>query len=85
MTNLFRGNRSLLLVRLNDEPLFSILDAMRQDPDSRFWRESMEASEENRDMEEDLGQEGTVVKIVLPVSPNTFQAPSSTSNEGHAL
>ena len=35
------------------EPIFSILDGMRQDPDKRFWIERLEASEENRDIEED--------------------------------
>jgi hypothetical protein len=53
-------------------PLFSILDGMPQDPDRRFWIERLEAPEDNRDMEEDLGQMSTGVKIVLQMSHNTL-------------
>jgi hypothetical protein len=33
------------------EPLFSILDGLRQDTDRRFWIECLEAQENNRDIE----------------------------------
>jgi hypothetical protein len=54
------------------EPLFSILDGMRQDTDRRFWTERLEASEDNCDIEEDLGQVSIGVKIVLQMSHNTL-------------
>ena len=54
------------------EPLFSILDGMRQDPDRRFWIEQLEASEESCDIEEDMGQVSTDVEIVLQMSHNTL-------------
>jgi hypothetical protein len=46
------------------EPLFSILDGMRQDADKRFWIGRLEASEDNCDIEEGMGQMSTNVKIV---------------------
>jgi hypothetical protein len=52
------------------EPLFSILDGMRQDADRRFWIERLEASEDNCDIEEDMEQMSTGVKIVLQMSHN---------------
>lgn len=52
------------------EPLFCILDGMRQDSDRRFWIERLEASENSCDIEEDTGQMATGVKIALPVSHN---------------
>ncbi len=52
------------------EPLFSILDGMRQDPGWRFWIERLEATGDNFDIEEDLGQVSTGVKIVLQMSHN---------------
>ena len=52
------------------EPLFSILDGMRQDADRRFWVEQMEALEDNCDIEEDTGQVSTGVEIVLQMSHN---------------
>lgn len=52
------------------EPLFSILVGMRQDTDRQFWIGRLEASEDNCDIEEDLGQVSTGVKIVLQMSHN---------------
>lgn len=52
------------------EPLFSIPDGMRQDADRRSGIERLEASEDNCDIEEDLGQMSTGVKIVLQMSHN---------------
>ena len=54
------------------EPLFSILDGMRQDTDRRFWIEQLEASEDSCDIEEDMGQVSTGVEIVLQMSHNTL-------------
>jgi hypothetical protein len=54
------------------EPLFFILDGMRQDPDRRFWIERVEAPEDNCDIEEDLGRMSTGVKIVLQMSHNVL-------------
>jgi len=50
------------------EPLFSILDGMRQDSDRLFWIEQLEASEDSCDIEEDTGQVSTGVEILLPMS-----------------
>ena len=52
------------------EPLFSILNAMRQDADRRFWIEPLEAQENNCDIEADTGQMSTGVKIALSMSHN---------------
>ena len=52
------------------EPLFSILDGMRQNTDRRFWIETLEASNDNCDVEEDTGHESTGVKIGLRMSHN---------------
>ena len=41
-------------------------------PDRRFWIEQLEASEDNCDIEEDMGQMSTGVKIVLQMSHNTL-------------
>ena len=54
------------------EPLFSILDGMRQDADRKFWIERLEAQENNCDIEADTRQTGTGVKIVLQMSHNTL-------------
>jgi hypothetical protein len=43
---------------------------MRQDTDRRFWIERMEALEDNCDIEEDMGQMSTGVKIVPQMSHN---------------
>jgi hypothetical protein len=45
------------------EPLFSILDGMRQDADRRFWIERVEAQGNNCDIEADTGQMSTGVEI----------------------
>ena len=50
------------------EPLFSILDGMRQDAERRFWIESFVTPEDNCDVEEDIGQIATEVKIAFPMS-----------------
>jgi hypothetical protein len=52
------------------EPLFSILDGMRQDVDRRFWIERLEVPDDNSDIEEDMGQMSTGVKILLQMSHN---------------
>jgi hypothetical protein len=54
------------------EPLFSILDGMRQDADRRFWLEQRKAQEDNCGIEEDTGQVSTVVEIVLQMSQKTL-------------
>ena len=54
------------------EPLFSILDGMRQDADRRFWIESSVTPEDNCDVEEDTGQVSTEEKIALSMSHNTL-------------
>ena len=59
-----------LKARPDYEPLFSILDGMRQDTDRRFWIEPLEASNDNCDVEEDTGHVSTIVKIVLQMSHN---------------
>jgi hypothetical protein len=52
------------------EPLFSILDGMSQDVDRRFCIERLDASEDNCDIEEDMEQMNTDVKIALQMSRN---------------
>ena len=54
------------------EPLFSILDGMRQDNNRRFWIERLDASEDSCDIEEEMGQVSTGVEIVLQMSHNTL-------------
>jgi hypothetical protein len=54
------------------EPLFSILDGMRQDAVRRFWIESFVTPEDNCDVEEDTGQVSVGVEIVLQMSHNTL-------------
>jgi hypothetical protein len=54
------------------EPLFSILDGLRQDTDRRFWIECLEAQENNRDIEAYTVQMSTGVEIVLQMSHNTL-------------
>jgi len=54
------------------EPLFSILDGLRQDTDRRFWIEPVEAQENNCDIESDTGQMGTGVEIRLQMSHNVL-------------
>jgi hypothetical protein len=54
------------------EPLFSILDGLRQDAARRFWIERLEAQENNCDIESDTGQMSTGVEIVLQMSHNTL-------------
>lgn len=61
------GSKRVLWVKARPdyEPLFSILDGLRHDADGRFWIESFVTQEDNYDVEEDLGQVSTGVKIVL--------------------
>jgi len=54
------------------EPLFSILDGMRQDANRRFWIERLDAPEDNCDIGEEMEQTVTEVKIAFPVSHNTL-------------
>ena len=54
------------------EPLFSILDGMRHDADRRFWIERLEASKDNCDIKDDMGQMSTSVKIALSMSHNSL-------------
>ena len=54
------------------ERLFSILDGVRLDSERRYWIERLEASEDNCDIEEDMGQMETGVKIAFPVSHNSL-------------
>ena len=54
------------------EPLFSILDGMRQDTDRRFWIEQLEASEYSCDIVEDMAKVSTGVEIALQMSHNTL-------------
>jgi hypothetical protein len=56
---------------LDYEPLFSILDGMRQDLDKRFWIKRIEAHEDNCDIETDTGQASTSGEIVLQMSDKT--------------
>ena len=53
------------------EPLFSILDGMCHDADRRFWIEQLEASKDNCDIKDDMGQMSTGVKIAFPMSHNS--------------
>jgi hypothetical protein len=57
------------------EPLFSILDGLRQDANRRFWIERLEAQENNCDLEVDTGQMSTGVEILLPMSHNILTIP----------
>ena len=52
------------------EPLFSILDGMRQDADRRFWIEQMELQEDICDIIADTGHMSTGVEILLTMSHN---------------
>jgi hypothetical protein len=67
------------------EPLFSILDGMRQDADRRFLIERLEALEDNCGVEEDMGQVSAGVEIQLQMSHNSLTISRSTYNEGYAL
>jgi hypothetical protein len=58
---------------------------LRQDPDGRFWIERLEGSEDNRDIEEELGQMSTGVKIAIPMSHNILTSVEEYINEGYAL
>jgi hypothetical protein len=57
-------------VRSDYDPLFSIMDGMRQNADIRFWIERLDAPEDNCGIEEDMGQIGVEAKIAFPMSHN---------------
>jgi hypothetical protein len=61
-----------LKARPDYEPLFSILDGVRQDAARRFWIERLEAQENNCDIEVDTGQIGTGVEIQSQLSHNAL-------------
>ena len=63
-----------LLVKARPDygPLFSILDGMRHDADRRFWIERLEATKDNCDIKDDMGQMSTGVKIALSMSHNSL-------------
>ena len=67
--------------RSDYEPLFSILDGMHSDTDKRFWKDLLEESEDNFDIEEDTGQVSTGVEIVLQMSDKTFSCNTLTRAE----
>ena len=54
------------------EPLFSILEGLRQDADRRFWIERVETQEDNCDIDADTGQMSTGVEIQLQMSHNVL-------------
>jgi hypothetical protein len=54
------------------ELLFSILDGLRQESNTRLWIEQLEAQENDYDAEADYGHIGTGVEILLPMSHNTL-------------
>jgi hypothetical protein len=54
------------------EPLFSILDGLRQHTNTQLWIERIEAQENNCDIEADTGQMSTGVEILLTMSHNTL-------------
>ncbi len=54
------------------EPLFSILDGMRQDAARRFWIKRLEAQENNCGIKADTGQMSTGVEIQLQMSHNVL-------------
>ena len=63
------------------EPLFSILDGLRQDADRRFWIERVEAREDNCDIEVDTGQVSVGVEIMLQMSDKTLSCNTLTRAE----
>jgi len=67
--------------RPDNEPLFSILDGMRQDANRRFWIEQTEAQENNCDIGEDTGQVSIGVEIALQMSCETRFASAMTTAE----
>lgn len=56
----------------DNKSLFSILDGMCQDSDSRYWIDNLEAQENNCDIEADTAQMGTGVEIRLQMSHNVL-------------
>jgi hypothetical protein len=53
------------------EPLFSIVDGLRQDTNTRLWIERLEAHENNCDVGAYTGQISTGVEIPLTMSHKT--------------
>jgi hypothetical protein len=70
-SQILKGLYQWVKARPDYEPLFSILDGMRQDADRRFWIEQMEPKEDDCDIEENTGHMCTDVEIVLPMSDKT--------------
>ena len=61
-----------LRARPDYERLVSIQDGFRLDTDQRYWIECRETEVNIYDIREDLGQMGTEVKIVFPMSHNVL-------------
>jgi hypothetical protein len=57
---------------VSGDVLFQLLNNLRVDEQRRFWIAYPEADENDCDIREDLGQIGTEVKIVFPMSHNTL-------------
>lgn len=72
---------SWVKARSDYKPLFSILDGIRQNTARRFWIERLEASEDNCDIEKDMGQMSTGVKIALPMSDKILSCNTLASVE----
>ena len=67
--------------RQDYEPLFSILDGMRQDAKRRFWIESLVTPEDNCGVDGDTGQVSTGDEIVLQMSEKTLSCNTLTRAE----
>ncbi len=63
------------------EPLFSILNGLRQDDDRRFWLERSEAQENHCETGADTGQSSTGIEILLQVSDKTLSRNTLTRAE----
>jgi hypothetical protein len=61
--------------RLDYEPLFSILDGLRQDAGRRFWIECLEAQENNCDIEADIDLRIGAARRRKTTPPNRIQPP----------
>jgi hypothetical protein len=72
LSQVLKGQLQWVKARPDYEPLFSILDGLRQDAGRRFWIERLDAQENNCDIEEDTGQVSIGVEIAFPVSHNVL-------------
>jgi len=63
------------------EPLFSILNGVRQDDDRRFWLERSEAQENHCETGADTGRSSTGIEILLQVSDKTLSRNTLTRAE----